>query len=68
MTTLTHPDDAVARPDVRTEAHSFRHRRPPKVRSNPAWLAFLLVTFLVCTSGLFVVFYAAGGYAAVQIA
>ncbi len=66
MTTLTHPSDADVRPDVRTETHTHRHRKPLK---NPAWLVFLLLAFAVSASGLFVVAYtlAGGAYTAQAI-
>jgi hypothetical protein len=45
MTTLTHPKDAGVRPDVRTETHTHRHRRPPArwlwMRS-PWWLVAIV--------------------------
>ncbi len=52
MTTLTHSSDADVQPDVRTEAHSHRHRKPS---NNPAVLAFLLLAVAVSLSGLFVI-------------
>lgn len=65
MTTLNPARDAVVRPDVRTEAHTHRHRRPLK---NPAWLLFLLLTFAVSVGGLFVVAYTLGGQVAPPVA
>lgn len=59
MTTLTHPADADARPDVRTEAHAHRHRKPRSV----GWLLLLLVTFVVCVGGLVAVAWTLGGAA-----
>ncbi len=60
MTTLTHPSDADVRPDVRTEAHSHRHR---KLSPGLAEVLFLLLAVTVCGGGLFAIAWTLGGAA-----
>ncbi len=70
LTDLTHLKDADVRPDVRTETHSHRHRKPATVSKNPLWLLFVLLVFAIGVGGLFVVAYTLGtqAYAAVPVA